>query len=253
MNHKWYRLFLLCPFLLTSGCAAAQTAPAKEESEAIQVLFIGNSYVFFNSLPQTFVRLVESAGNRVHAEMVAKGGWTLGQHVASEQTMSKIASREWDYVILQEQSVMPSIPTEREKLMYPAARALNKAISDQGARTVFMMTWGRRDGLREAGFTDFGAMQEQLATGYTAIGTELGAIVAPVGLAWQRAVGQRPGIALWDSDGSHPAPAGSYLAACVFYATLFGESPAGLNYHADLSPDEAQFLQAVAAQAAEGK
>jgi len=74
-----------------------------------------------------------------------------------------------------------------------------------------------------------------------------------VGLAWQRAVGQRPGIALWDSDGSHPAPAGSYLAACVFYATLFGESPAGLNYHADLSPDEAQFLQAVAAQAAEGK
>jgi len=168
MNHKWYRLFLLCPFLLTSGCAAAQTAPAKEESEAIQVLFIGNSYVFFNSLPQTFVRLVESAGNRVHAEMVAKGGWTLGQHVASEQTMSKIASREWDYVILQEQSVMPSIPTEREKLMYPAARALNKAISDQGARTVFMMTWGRRDGLREAGFTDFGAMQEQLATGYTA-------------------------------------------------------------------------------------
>jgi hypothetical protein len=219
----------------------------------LQALFIGNSYVFFNNLPQMFARLAESAGNSVHAEMVATGGWTLEQHAASEETMDKIASRRWDYVILQEQSVLPSILTEREKLTYPAARALDKAITDQGARTVLMMTWGRRDGLPEAGFADFAAMQEQLAAGYNAIGTELGAIVAPVGLAWQRAVGQRPGIALWDSDGSHPAPAGSYLAACVFYAALLGESPEGLDYHADLSPDEAHFLQAVAAQAAEAK
>ena len=33
---------------------------------------------------------------------------------------------------------------------------------------------------------------------------------------------------LYFSDGSHPSPAGSYLAACTFYATLFHASPVGL-------------------------
>jgi hypothetical protein len=248
MNRKYYRLLVLCPILLASGCAATGAITPGTNSDAIQVLFIGNSYVFANNLPQVLVRLAESGEHKVYAEMAAKGGWTLEQHAASEGTLGKIASREWDYVILQEQSVRPSIPAEREERMYPAARALDSAIADQGAGTVLMMTWGRRDGLREAGFTDYGAMQTQLATGYTTIGAELGALVAPVGLAWGEALRQRPNIGLWDTDGSHPAPAGSYLAACVFYAVLFEESPEGLSYHADLSPDEAQFLQTVAAQ-----
>jgi hypothetical protein len=34
---------------------------------------------------------------------------------------------------------------------------------------------------------------------------------------------------LYDADGSHPSIAGSYLAACVLFATLFGESPAGIG------------------------
>src|SRR5881275_3253107 len=34
--------------------------------------------------------------------------------------------------------------------------------------------------------------------------------------------------ALHDKDQSHPTLAGSYLAACVFLKTLFGQSPAGI-------------------------
>jgi len=33
---------------------------------------------------------------------------------------------------------------------------------------------------------------------------------------------------LYVADKSHPNSAGSYLAACVFYATIFGKSPEGL-------------------------
>ena len=251
MKPSWCRLFLLCPFLLLTGCAAGATPTPKKDTGPVDVLFIGNSYVFVNRLPQMFANLATSGGHEVHTRMAAKGGWTLEQHVESEQTMDRIASQEWDYVVLQEQSVLPSLPAEREAHTYPAARALHQAIVDQGAQTVFMMTWGRRDGLPQEGFADFGAMQAQLAAGYQTIGQELGAPVAPVGLAWQRAIEDRPGVALWDADGSHPALSGSYLAACVLYATLFGESPEGLDYHADLSPDEAQFLQAVAAQTAQ--
>jgi hypothetical protein len=34
---------------------------------------------------------------------------------------------------------------------------------------------------------------------------------------------------LYDRDGSHPTPAGSHLAACVFVAALFGQNPVGLE------------------------
>ncbi len=58
------------------------------------------------------------------------------------------------------------------------------------------------------------------------LGKELGAIVAPVGLAWQAARKQNARLALYHDDHSHPMPEGSYLAACTLYAACFGNVPA---------------------------
>ena len=131
--------------------------------------------------------------------------------------------------------------------MFPAARSLDERIAESGAVTVFFLTWGRRDGLPAAGYADFDAMQAELEVGYETIARELDATVAPVGLAWQRAVGQDPTLDLWQSDGSHPTEEGTYLAACVLYATIFGEGPEGLAYTAGVAEDTALALQAVAA------
>jgi hypothetical protein len=48
-----------------------------------------------------------------------------------------------------------------------------------------------------------------------------------VGLAWGEAARRLPTLDLYIDDGSHPAPAGSYLAALVMYSTLTGRSPGG--------------------------
>jgi hypothetical protein len=92
-------------------------------------------------------------------------------------------------------------------------------------------------------------MQQGLFDGYMSIVHELDTRVAPVGVAWAEAHKQNPQLNLWQDDGSHPAMQGTYLAACVFYATIFDESPEGLSYRSDLSKDEAQWLQKVAADA----
>ena len=52
---------------------------------------------------------------------------------------------------------------------------------------------------------------------------------APVGDAWERSLAERPAIVLHDADGSHPSPAGTYLAACVFYAVLTGRRLDGVD------------------------
>jgi hypothetical protein len=242
---RWASLLLVATVLL--ACSAGQpTAQDTPPPQRFRVLFIGNSYTFVNNLPDMFADLARSGDHEVDVAMSAQGGWTLERHAGSEETLAKLERQEWDYVVLQEQSVLPSQPEERQVLMYPAVRLLNSEIEKHGAKAILFMTWGRRDGLAKAGFTDFSAMQAALESGYVGIADELDLMVAPVGIAWRNALEQEPQLELWDRDGSHPSVDGSYLAACVLYAAIFGQSPVGLEYVAGLPVETGRTLQTFA-------
>jgi hypothetical protein len=213
-----------------------------------RVLFIGNSYTTVNDLPSVFVNLARSGGHRVEAGTAAGGGWTLADHAGSSATAVKLASAKWDIVVLQEQSQIPSVDQFRQDQMYPAARRLVGTIRNQGARPLFYLTWAHRDGWPENGIANYASMQSAIDDAYLAIAADQRAAVAPVGYAWSTLLAQESPAALWQDDGSHPTAAGTYLAACVFYATIFRETPKGLGYHSSLSADEAARVQAVAAE-----
>jgi hypothetical protein len=91
---------------------------------------------------------------------------------------------------------------------------------------------------------------------YFDLAKELGAQVAPVGMAWKQALAADPRLALHEPDKSHPNPTGSYLAACVFYATLLDKSPVGLpgelkkgtRVLVQVAPHQATALQEIAWQ-----
>jgi hypothetical protein len=99
-----------------------------------------------------------------------------------------------------------------------------------------------------ATLTDHAAAASTTAVdqGYLTIADEQGAPVAPVGYAWQTMLAQTAPSDLWQSDGIHPTSKGTYLAACVFYATIFRASPKGLTYHSDLSDADAATVQGIA-------
>ena len=88
-----------------------------------------------------------------------------------------------------------------------------------GAQTMFYMTWVEQN--------ETASDQAIVEASYLEIAQQLGADVAPVGIAWQNAFAQQPGLVLPDPDGFHSNEKGSSLAACVFYAALYGTSPAG--------------------------
>jgi hypothetical protein len=243
-------VLLLSVLVILSSCLIEDTQDGgnDELSSETRVLFIGNSYTFFNNLPQIFSNLAEDAGHQISVEMLAQGGWTLQKHAQSKDTLDKIQGGGWDYVVLQEQSVLPSIPEDRQLLMYPAIRQLTKEIEGSGAQGVLFMTWGRRPGGGGSQADDFNQVQAELEYGYLEIADELELMVAPVGIAWRNALEQNPQLDLWAADGSHPSLAGSYLSACVFYALIFGESPVGLIVPAGLDEETGQFLQSVGAE-----
>ena len=90
-------------------------------------------------------------------------------------------------------------------------------------------------------------MHERTVHGHTECARTIGAKLAPAAIAWKRAYEQRPDLVLWSPDGYHPALAGSYLAACVLYRVLYDKSPAGSSFTAGLPPEDAAYLQSVAA------
>jgi len=239
-------LLLLAILIALSGCAHEPNCTDNPEL-CTKVLFIGNSYTYVNDLPGVFTELAESGHHPVETGLLAQGGWTLADHVNNSDTQTELAAKQWDYVVLQEQSIVPALEQSRTQYMYPSARTLVQMIRDNGAEPVFFMTWGHRDGAPDFGVKDYESMQDGIIFGYLTIANELGVPVAPVGSAWKQIREEYPGINLWQDDGSHPNENGTYLAACVFYAVIFQESPEGLTYTAQIPADTAQTLQSIAA------
>jgi len=217
------------------GCQAE----APDSRPCTRVLFLGNSYTAVNDLPATLADLAWSGRRRVETAVQAPGGWTLVDHASAKETAELLAGSKWDFVVLQEQSEIPSVESLRQSTMYPAARELVAMVRGAGAVPIFFVTWAHRDGWPENGMASYSSMQDAIDAGYLFIAGEQHAAVAPVGFAWSEVVGEESTPDLWQGDGSHPTTKGTYLAACVFYAAIFKESPIGLGYHPWLSDGDA--------------
>ena len=245
------RLLACLSLLFVAGCGGAAgptcaSGPGTGAGACTRVLFLGNSYTYVNDLPSTFAQLAGSAGRPVQVSMVANGGETLAQHATSTESLDKISSQHWTYVVLQDQSETPATAIGRDNFTYPAARTLANRVELVGAVPVLFMTWAHRDGMPEAGLSGYQEMQQQLDAAYIGIAAKLDIPVAPVGFTWDMVRHDHPEIGLWSDDGSHPSTAGTYLAACVFFASIFRQSPEGLTFRSDLSAEQARVIQSEA-------
>jgi hypothetical protein len=272
-----------CNFLVALLFFVQVAAFAEEDRPApLKVLFIGNSYTGVNNLPAMVAGLADAAGGRrIQTDRHLAGGSTLERHVHEKIAIDKIHEEKSDVVVLQEQSLRPVLDREA---MHKYARLLDAEIKQQGAKTVFYLTWARQhipdmqegaDPATSAGYAramhqfekaaktaDFDTWCQQQDAGlqgglngaYFDIAHELGAKVAPVGIAWKKALEADPSFLLHRPDKSHPNPKGTYLTACVFYATLLDANPVGLPGELErgdkvlvsVPDDEAKRLQEIA-------
>jgi hypothetical protein len=209
--------------------AAGGLELAKSDKPGLRVLFVGNSFTFRNDLPQLVQRL-SGDRHRIVAVSFTAGGWQLRNFAANHELDRLLHEVRWDVVVLQEQSRIPSFgPDYRAREFDPYVRALARKIAGAGARPLLFQTW-----------------QARLAWGYADAARSVHAAVAPVGAAWLAALSERPQLDLWADDGKHPSRLGSYLAACVFYATLTTGNPISNDFTDGLSTADARYLQRVA-------
>jgi hypothetical protein len=211
--------------------------PTSTPEPEIRILFIGNSLTFWNNgLGYHLEQLVESSNLPLsfQTESVIKLGASLKTLWEETTAQDMIADGDFDFVVLQ------------GKLPYPDLNTFNEytskfvgEIRETGAEPVLFMTWSRS-----------GVNTEEIAQAYADLAEELEVVVAPVGIAWQQAMEEKPALDLYDQDLVHPNIQGTFLTVNVLYGTIFGESPVGLTYlpseEFNMTEAEAAFLQRIA-------
>ena len=138
-------ILLLSVVLILSGFLSTNaSAQAKKK-----VLFLGNSYTAYNNLPQLVADVALSAGDTVVFSSNTPGGYTFQGHSTNATSLSLLAAGDWDHVVLQEQSQLPSFPQGQvQTSCFPFARALDSIAQSLNpcVKTIFYMTWGRKNG-----------------------------------------------------------------------------------------------------------
>lgn len=199
-------------------------------------------------------QLATSMGDTLIYDQNTIGGYTLQQHCIDATTISKIFSQQWDVVILQEQSQRPAFsPGQVATDVYPYAHILDSMVHKNNAcsQTMFLMTWGYKNGdasncASYPPICTYAGMQARLRESYLEMATNNAANVAPVGVAWKIVRDSFATIDLYSPDQMHPGIAGSYLEACVTYASVFHKNPYGSSYKAGIAATDAATLQRIA-------
>ena len=192
----------------------------------MNVLFIGNSYTFYNDMPKLFEGICREHGLDVTVESLTKGGYSLAHFLSEEnpygvKLRERIAGGKFDYIVLQEQSVLPA---QHPETFLRNVGKMAELLKPTGAKLVLYETWGRRDGhpvLTDNNWTHE-QMQELLKAAYAQAAEQIGAILVPAGERLSAAYRGADGDAVYHTDGTHPSPVGSRIVADCFYETLFG-------------------------------
>ena len=226
-------------------------------------IFIGNSFFYYNNSMHNRVLSMQRAADpdnkaayRSTSVTISGSGFdwhdtasyfrpnAIGRYSFNEDNtihFNKL-DRLFDVAIMMDCSQCPIHP-QLKTVFVEFARKGADAARAGGAKPVFFMSWA---------YADRPEMTQQLADAYTTAGNDNDTFVIPAGLAFARAVAQRPDLNLYAADKRHPSPLGSYLAAATIFAALQKQSPVGNSYTAGIEPATARFLQTVAWETVQG-
>jgi len=245
---------LFTAFLSTKVLPAEVIEPTKKSLETdspTHILFVGNSYFYYNdSLHNHVSRLVQAHDPALSKDLEYKsatiGGAALEHHpLVSHLSPGQLGIEEpFQVVILQGGSSEPLSDRRRARFIQ-AAKNHNAKIRARGAETVLYMTHAYRPPHQRFDPEMIHAIESL----YVSTANQINAMVIPVGLAFEEAYRLKPDIMLHKHfDGSHPDILGTYLAACTVFVTLYNAECSGnsYNYFGEVSESDAEFLQRVA-------
>jgi hypothetical protein len=234
--------------------AAAPAPAAKTAGEVRSMLWVGNSFFYYNNSMHGHVgQLLNASGTRGVRQVSATisgsginwhdvaahfkpGGVASYSFVGDNEVRFNQFDKPFDAVLMMDCSQCPVHP-QLQSVFYEFAKKHSDTVRKNGAEPALFMSWA---------YSDKPEMTQQLANEYIKAGKQNNALVVPAGLAFANSVAKRPDINLYIADKRHPSLAGTYLGAAVVMASVYKKSPVGNSYTAGLPADVAAHLQTIA-------
>lgn len=198
-----------------------------QAQDITKVLFIGNSLTYYNSMPETFESIANSLGNSTEVTVYAPGGTGFVNHVTDQNVYNYFKQGDWDYIVLQpgsNESPGYSFPIEET---LDRAKMLNDSIVEYNpcAKVLYYEisygVWGNSP----ANLATYNTTMDLIKDNISILADSTETFFAPVGEAFRTSWNADLTNMLWGSPGDiHPNAKGSYLAACVFYSSIFQDS-----------------------------
>ncbi|MCQ4863485.1 S-layer homology domain-containing protein [Pseudoflavonifractor phocaeensis] len=251
---------------ITVTDTAAYTKHFAAGEEELSVLFIGNSYTYYNDgVWSHFQKLAYSAGYNVKVDSVTIGSHHLYEFANPSEAdpnggplvEKKLSTNQYDYVFLQEQSTYPI--TNYNDFADAAEKLYDRImLHNDACKVILYQTWGRESGSSNLtqdgrGWTNE-TMTHDLEYAYAKLGETLNVPASPAGTAFHDVYADSGAkIDMYDADQTHPTLAGTYLASLVHIGTVFGKEAVerAVGYTAGLPEGTVQRLKQAALDAPE--
>jgi hypothetical protein len=204
---------LLTAAVTLGGCNSEMLDGPDFVPGGLNVLFIGNSLTYTNSLPAVLAEMARATGARTlnHAT-VAGPDMSLEDHWHDGAALAAIRAEKWDFVVMQQGP--SSLPANQAHLRTWAGRFAAEIRANGGTPALYMV-WPASHNPH---------LFDAVVTSYAAAAEAAGAELLPAGSAWLDAWSRDPELPLYGPDGFHPSRMGTYLAALVMYRRLFDRS-----------------------------
>lgn len=226
----------------------------------IKVLFIGNSYTYYNWSSYMLKEIAWKEGLEVEVALSAHSGFTIERHLDHAVTTSFVNAGGYDYAIVQEYNDRMAVvgadlakgSLGSDALKY--VTNMKTMISNIKAKSPSVVplietSWGTKNGvgsLIKTNWTDYVTMQGYVTEGTKHVATQASVDCTLLGEAWKKVRSERPSLEMYHTDLHHPSYAGSYLKACVNYLTLSGKKFGSDPCDCLLDAETAAYLRGVA-------
>ena len=112
----------------------------------MNVLFIGNSYTYYNDMPKLFERLAVRNDKNITVHSITKGGRKLSSYADNEDPITialdtLLSEQKFDICFVQEQSLLPA--TDFDHFVEGLDRVISK-VRGNADRFILYATWGRK-------------------------------------------------------------------------------------------------------------
>ena len=231
--HSLKKIFAIIPVLAVFSCANTPSTEVIDKTPH-KILFIGNSFTYWNSLDVIVSKIGENLGINLECKRFAVGAHSLLEDATDgdslgTQIFADLRKNQYTDIVLQDKS---NYPYNNPSNFRNGVKQMKEKIVplQPNAKLYLYETWGYNS---ESLTEPIPKIEQTIRTNTENVAELYDMSVAYVGKAFTNVFENHKDINLYDNDNKHPSYAGSFLSALVHVATITGNHVRSVTYQGE--------------------